>query len=83
MNSVGYTESQENKKKSVAKCYVHWEVNPGPLTLVPCMLLSELIPLFAESLSPLDLIQSCSIDSKQFFKSKNQQSINIQGSKGM
>ena len=30
----------------------HWEVNPGPLTLLPYMLLSELIPLFAGS--PLD-----------------------------
>ena len=32
----------------------HWEVTTGPLTLLPCMLLSELIPLFAGSLSSLD-----------------------------
>ena len=32
----------------------HWEVNPGPPILLPCMLLSELILLFAGSLSPLD-----------------------------
>ena len=40
--------------KSPAKCYPYWEVNPRLLTLLPCMLLSELIPLFAGSLSPLD-----------------------------
>ena len=56
MNSVDSAESRENKKKSNSKMLLPQpkEVNPGPLTLLPCMLLSELIPLFAESLSPLD-----------------------------
>ena len=35
----------------------NWEVKPGPLTLLPCMLLSDLIPLFAGSL----LIYFCSV----------------------
>ena len=45
MHSVNSTQSRENKKNPVAKCYPYWEVNLGPLTLLPCMLLSELIPL--------------------------------------
>ena len=31
-----------------------WEVNPGPLSLLPFMLLSELVPVYAGSLSPLN-----------------------------
>ena len=64
MSSVDSTESREKKKKKkkknkakknpAAKCYPQWEVNPGPLILLPCMLLSELILLFALSLNPLD-----------------------------
>ena len=50
MNSVDSTESRENKKNSTAKCHHHWEVNPGPLTLLPYMLLSELIPYLLEVL---------------------------------
>ena len=38
----------------VTKYYPHWEVKLEPLILMPCTLLSELILLFAESLSPLD-----------------------------
>ena len=33
---------------TVAKCYLQWELNPGPLTFVPCMLLSEVIPHLLE-----------------------------------
>ena len=32
------------QKNPAAKCYPQWELNPGPLTFMPCMLLSELIP---------------------------------------
>ena len=49
----------KRKKIPVAKCYPQWKLNPGPLTSRPCMLLSELIP-------HLVLIESCSIDSKNF-----------------
>ena len=35
MHSVDSTESRENLKNPAAKCYSHWEVNPGPLTLLP------------------------------------------------
>ena len=54
MNPVDSTESQENKKKSSNKMLPPLEVNPGPLTLMLYILLSELIPLFSASLSPLD-----------------------------
>ena len=30
-------------KNSVAKCCQPWEMNQGPLTLMPCMLLSGLL----------------------------------------
>ena len=43
-------------KSPVAKCCPHWEVNPGTYTFMSkCMLLPELIPLVAGSLSLLDL----------------------------
>ena len=45
-------------KNPGAKWYINWEVNPGtdfPLTFMSCMLLSQLIPLSAGNLSPLDL----------------------------
>ena len=42
------------EKNPVAKCYPHREVNSGPLTVLPCMLIFELIPLFAWSLRPSD-----------------------------
>ena len=54
MNFVDSTESHENKKNPLAKCYPYWELNPGSLTLLPNIPLSELISLFAGSLSPLD-----------------------------
>ena len=54
MHSLDSTESQENKINLPAKCYLHWEVSPEPLTLLPCMILSKLIPLFARSHKPLD-----------------------------
>ena len=54
MSFVDSTESRENRKNPVAKCYPHCEVNPARLTLLSHMPLSELIPLFAGSLNPLD-----------------------------
>ena len=63
MHSVDSTESRENKENPVAKCYPNMEVNPGPLTLLSCIRLSELNPLFAGSLRPLEPYISCSVDS--------------------
>ena len=53
MHSVDSTESRE-KKNSEAKCYPQWELSPGPLTSMPCMLLSEQIPYLLEVSRPLD-----------------------------
>ena len=38
---------EKTKKNPVAKCYPQWELNPGPLTFMLCML-SELIPYLLE-----------------------------------
>ena len=54
MHSVDSSESRENKKKSSSKMLPQWDLNPVPLTFMSCMLLSELNPLFAGGLSPLD-----------------------------
>ena len=37
------TESEENKKKTVAKYDLQWGFNPGPLPFKPFLLLCELI----------------------------------------
>ena len=53
----------------------HWEVNPGtdfPLTFMSCMLPSELIPLFAGSLHPLDPYVVMLYQFQKNYKSKNQ-----------
>ena len=52
IHSVDSTESRENKKKS----YPQWELNPGTLILMPCMLLSEKI-LRSEELIEHDYIR--------------------------
>ena len=39
---------KQKKKHPAAKCYPQWVLNPGRLTLMPCMLLSELIPHLLE-----------------------------------
>ena len=44
IHSFNSTKSQENKKNPAAKCYPWWELNPGPPTFMPCMVLFELIP---------------------------------------
>ena len=41
-------EPGEIKKKTLAKCYPQWELNLRLLTLVPCILLSELITYLLE-----------------------------------
>ena len=51
-NFLFYRITKRIKKNPVAEFYPHWEVNPGSVTFKSCMLLSELIPLSAESLSP-------------------------------
>ena len=53
MHSVDSTESQENPKNLVAKFYPSRIGTQAAVTFLSSMLLSELIPLFAGSLSPL------------------------------
>ena len=50
MHSVDSTKSGENPKNPAAKCYSQWELNPGSLTFMSCMLLSELIPYLLGSI---------------------------------
>ena len=52
MDSVVSFGSRENKK--IQQQNVTPTGNPEPLTILPCRLLSELIPLFAGSLNPID-----------------------------
>ena len=42
------------KQSPAAKCCPQYELNAGSLTLIPGMLLSELIPYLLEFLRPLD-----------------------------
>ena len=45
MHSVEFykttTKKKKKKKTPAPKCYPQWVLNPGPLTLLLCMLLSE------------------------------------------
>ena len=57
LNGDAFCRILQNHKKTknlVAKCYSQWELNPEPLTLMPCTLLSELIPYLLEVSRPLD-----------------------------
>ena len=42
------------QKSPAAKCYPQYKLNAGSLTLILCMLLSELIPYLLEFWKPLD-----------------------------
>ena len=55
MHSVElYRIMRKQKKNQAAKCYSQWGLNPELLILMPCMLLSDLIPHFLEAFRPLD-----------------------------
>ena len=41
-----WVSTELRKKNLAAKCYPQLELNQGPLTFMPCMLLFELIPYF-------------------------------------
>ena len=43
-----YRIKTKQRENPVAKCYPQWELNSGSQTLMPCMLISELIPCSQE-----------------------------------
>ena len=49
-----YKITRKQKKNPATKCYPYRELTPGPLTLLSCMLLSELIRYLPEVTRPLD-----------------------------
>ena len=49
-DAILQNHQKTKKKKSSSKMLPQWELNPRPLTFMPCMLLSELIPYWLEVL---------------------------------